>query len=81
MILLDVNFQLTESNYRAPESSNMNVVVAKNIRLANPVTLLVTPYTISEAEGINEIDPVDLPPGFSSAQRTFAVLYFLLVFV
>ena len=59
----------------------MNVFVAKNIRLANPVTLLITPYTISEAEGINELDPVDLPPGFSSAQRTFAVLYFLLVFV
>ena len=38
------------------------VVVSKNVRLANPVTFLLTPFNESEAIRTGQPLPADLPP-------------------
>ena len=55
--------QVTEDDYRSSEQQKqIPVVVSKNVRLANPVTLLLTPFNESEANRTGQPLPANLPP-------------------
>ena len=57
-----MRFHLTENDYRSDEDVKMiPVVVSKNIRLANPVTFLLTPFNESEAIRTGQPLPANLP--------------------
>ena len=57
-----MRFQLTESVYRSNEADeNIPAVVSKNVRLANPVTFLLTPFNESEAIRTGQPLPANLP--------------------
>lgn len=59
----EVTFQLTVDEYRSSEvAENIPVLVSKNFRLANPVTLQLTPYNVSEAERTGQPLPSNIPP-------------------
>ena len=58
-----MRFQLTANDYRSNEAvRNIPVVVSKNVRLANPVTFLLTPFNESEAIRTGQQLPANLPP-------------------
>ena len=58
----EVRFQLTENDYRSDEDVRfIPVVVSKNVRLANPVTFLLTPFNESEAISTGQPLPANLP--------------------
>ena len=60
----EVRFQLTENDYRSNERvGNIPAIVSKNVRLANPVTFLLTPFNESEAIRTGQPLPANLPPG------------------
>ena len=57
-----MRFQLSQDDYRSREDQNViNAVISKNMRLANPVTLVVTPFTISDAEESGQPLPPNTP--------------------
>ena len=59
----EVRFQLTANDYRSNEAVKMiPVVVSKSVRLANPVTFLLTPFNESEANRTGQPLPANLPP-------------------
>lgn len=52
-----VIFQLAENDFRSSESElKINAPVIKNLRIASPVVLLLTPYTVDQALA------ADVPP-------------------
>ena len=56
-------FQLTENDYRSEEHvGNIPAIVSKNVRLANPVIFLLTPFNASEAIRTGQPLPANLPP-------------------
>ena len=58
----EVRFQLTANDYRSNERvGNIPAVVSKNVRLANPVTFLLTPFNESEAIRTGQPLPANLP--------------------
>ena len=58
-----MRFQLTENEYRSNEAvERIPVVVSKNVRLANPVTFLITPFNETEAIRTGQPLPANLPP-------------------
>ena len=58
----EVRFQLTANDYRSNEAVEMiPVVVSKNVRLANPVTFLLTPFNESEAIRTGQSLPANIP--------------------
>ena len=58
-----MRLQLTENDYRSNEDVEMiPVVVSKNVRLANPITFLLTPFNESEAIRTGQPLPANLPP-------------------
>ena len=58
----EVRFQLIENDYRSNEDVEMlPVVVSKNVRLANPVTFLLTPFNETEAIRTGQPLPANLP--------------------
>ena len=60
--LIVVRFQLSQGDYRSREDEKfIPAVISKNMRLANPVTLLVTPYTIAAAEESGQPLPLNTP--------------------
>ncbi len=61
LFLIVVRFRLTETDYRSSENElQINAEVSKNLRIANPVTFLLTPYTVEQAASIIGID-VNVP--------------------
>ena len=59
---LEVRFQLTENDYRSNEAEAVvPAVVNKNMRLANPVTFLLTPYNVSHTEDTGQPLPHNIP--------------------
>ena len=63
-LLTVVTFELTETDYRSNEFQlAVNAVVGKDLRIANPVTLLVSPYTVAEAQTLG----LAAPPGATAA--------------
>ena len=56
-----MRFQLSEDDFRSIEGEAISAVVTKNQRLANPVTLLLTPYTIAAAEESGQPLPSNTP--------------------
>ena len=69
-----VIFQLTEADYISVEQQ-LTVIVQiskNNVRLANPVTLLLTPYNVSEAERtLERTDLVDAFSNYASSKKRF----------
>ena len=58
-----VMVQVTEEDYRSSEQQKqIPVVVNKNVRLANPITLLLTPFNESEANSTGQPLPANIPP-------------------
>ncbi len=58
-----VVFQLTENDYRSSESELViNAQVNKNLRIASRVVLLLTPYTVQQANDTG-IPPLPNVPG------------------
>ncbi len=56
-------FQLTRNEYRSSENELfINVKVSKNIRIASPVVLLLTPHTIDEALAAGIPSLPNVPP-------------------
>ena len=68
-----MRFQLSEDNFRSIEGEAISAIVTKNQRLANPVTLILTPYTIAAAEESGQPLPPNTPsdnnPYFSNRAR------------
>ena len=59
---LEVRFQLTENDYITNEAfKRIPAVVNKNIRIANPVIFLLTPFNVSEAERTGQPLPSNIP--------------------
>ncbi len=57
-----VTFELNENDYSGAEDDGFIVTtINKNVRLANPVTLLLTPYSISVAIESRQPLPDDIP--------------------
>ncbi len=57
-----VNFRLTETDYRSIESAlRINAVVAKDLRIANPVTFQLAPLTVDQAVTVGVALPASLP--------------------
>ena len=55
------NFELEENDFSGSERNGfIEVTVRKNIRLANPVTVELTPYTIEEATNLGQL-PISVP--------------------
>lgn len=76
---------MMEDDYRASEDElAIRSTVSKNIRIANPVSLLLTPYNVSEAERtgqvmkINMIPPDDNPLSPNRAKCECIIEYVLL---
>ena len=61
-VSLVVTFELNEDDYRAFEGASIRGVINKNRRIANPVTLLVSPQNLSVADPV----PSGTPPDDSS---------------
>ena len=58
-----VVFQLTNNEYRSSENELfINAKVSKNIRIASPVVLLLTPHTIDEALAVGIPSLPNVPP-------------------
>ena len=58
---LVVTFQLSENDYRSVEQEGrINAIIIKDFRIANPVTLQLTPHTVSQAAALGLITD-DLP--------------------
>ncbi len=75
-------FQLTENTYRSSEGELViNAEVSKNLRIANPVTFLLTPYTVEQAASIPGIDvnvPADNNPSSPNrAQISECILLYM----
>ncbi len=59
---LVVTFELNQNDYTSVEDDGFVVAtINKNVRLANPVTLLLTPYSISVAIESRQPLPDDIP--------------------
>ena len=57
-----VEFRLTETDYRSSENElQIKVEVSKNVRIANPVTFFLTPYTVDQALALS-LELENLPP-------------------
>ena len=75
-------FELTESDYRSSEFElTVDAVVGKDLRIANPVTLLVSPYTVAEAQDLGLValpgvkatpSQVSVPPDDNSFSPRYA---------
>ncbi len=62
-LLAVVVFQLTEDDYRSSENDlRINAAVNKNLRIASPVVLFVTPYTVDQALAAGVPPLRDVPP-------------------
>lgn len=58
-----VSFRLTETDYQSSERDlQINAVVSKSMRIANPVTISLTPLTIDQAVAGGITLPVGTPP-------------------
>ena len=63
-------FELTENDYRSNEFQlAVNAVIGKDLRIANPVTLLVSPYTVAEAQALGLV----ALPGVTTAPNQVSV--------
>ncbi len=68
-----VLFRFTETDYRSSENElQINARVSKSLRIANPVTFLLTPYTVDQALAagitVDNIPPDDNPRSPNRAQ-------------
>ncbi len=53
---------MEENDYSALERAGfIEVTVRKNIRLANPVTVELTPYTVEDATNLGQPLPISIP--------------------
>ena len=56
-----MRFQLSEDDYRSFEGEAISAVITKDQQLANPVSLVLTPYTIAAAEESGQPLPPNTP--------------------
>ena len=57
-----VNFELEENDYSASERTEfIEVTIRKNLRLANRVTALLTPYAVEDAIRLGQPIPDGIP--------------------
>ena len=58
-----VTFELTETDYRSNEFElSVNPVVSKDLTIANPVTLAISPYTVDEAQALGLVTTMGATP-------------------